>query len=282
MYTPSLSSSYHIDRAIVPAAGYGTRMRPLTHAIPKEMLPLGRKPALEYVLEELRDAKIQRALLVISPRKQMIRDYFGDGSAWGVRCEYVVQPQMLGLGDAVLRGESWVQERPFVVAFGDCVIEAKGEPPLARLLRAHTAQRADATVLTERIAPDQTRKYGIVAPAGQAEEFFPLSDIVEKPEPEQAPSNLAVAARWALSPRIFPYLRRVRPDVGGERNLTDAVRGWMAEGGRVWAVAMGEGESRCDIGGWETYLKAAARAAARDPEFGAAVREALREEAMRL
>lgn len=280
MYTPSLSSS-HIDRAVVPAAGYGTRMRPLTHAIPKEMLPLGRKPALEYVLEELREAKIQRALFVISPRKQMIRDYFGDGSAWGVRCEYVVQPQMLGLGDAVLRGEDWVQERPFVVAFGDCVIETQGELPLARLLRTHAAQGADATVLTERIAPERTRRYGIVAPVGRAEGAFPLSDIVEKPEPEQAPSHLAVAARWALSPRIFCYLRRLRPDSGGELNLTDAVRSWIAEGGRVWAVAMGEGESRCDIGGWETYLKAAAKAAACDPEFGEAVRKMLREEAAR-
>jgi UTP--glucose-1-phosphate uridylyltransferase len=280
MYTPSFSAS-HIDRAIVPAAGYGTRMRPLTHAIPKEMLPLGRKPALEYVLEELREAKIRRALFVISPRKEMIRDYFGDGSAWGVRCEYAIQPQMLGLGDAVLRGESWVERRPFVVAFGDCVIETNGEPPLVRLLRTHTTERADATVLTERIAPDRTRKYGIVAPVGETGAAFPLSDIVEKPEPEQAPSNLAVAARWALSPRIFSHLRRLRPDSGSELNLTDAVRNWIAEGGRVWAVAMGEGESRCDIGGWETYLKAAAKAAARDPEFGGAVREMLREETLR-
>src|SRR5512143_4179910 len=112
-----------IDRALVPAAGYGTRMRPLTRAIPKEMLPIGRKPVLEHVLDELKGAGIQRILFIISPGKDMVQGYFGDGSAWGVRCDYAVQQQMRGLGDALLHGEEWAEGHPVMVAFGDCLIE---------------------------------------------------------------------------------------------------------------------------------------------------------------
>src|SRR5579872_3838049 len=141
------------DRALIPAAGFGTRLRPLTSAIPKEMLPLGRKPVLEYVVEEMRGAGLTRLLFVISPGKELIRSYFGDGSRWDVHCEYVLQYEMRGLGDAVLHGESWTEGRPFVVAFGDCIIEtelstldssARGSP-LVRLIRTHGCQGAAAT-----------------------------------------------------------------------------------------------------------------------------------------
>src|SRR5579872_3708409 len=120
------------DRALIPAAGFGTRLRPLTSAIPKEMLPLGRKPVLEYVVEEMRGAGLTRLLFVISPGKELIRSYFGDGSRWGVHCDYAIQPEMRGLGDAILHGESWTDGLPFVVAFGDCIIESRvesGQPP---------------------------------------------------------------------------------------------------------------------------------------------------------
>src|SRR5690349_17245036 len=96
-----------IDRAVIPAAGHGTRLRPITSAIPKEMLPLGRKPVLEHVLDEIRVAGITKVLFVVSPGKEMIESYFGDGQRFGVACDYVVQPQMLGLGDAILHAESW-------------------------------------------------------------------------------------------------------------------------------------------------------------------------------
>src|SRR5437588_8937489 len=98
--TPTGDLGARIERAIVPAAGYGTRLRPLTEAIPKEMLPLGRKPVLEYVLEELRGAGITDVLFVVSTGKEMIRKYFGDGERFGVRCTYAIQPEMKGLGDA--------------------------------------------------------------------------------------------------------------------------------------------------------------------------------------
>src|SRR2546421_10623067 len=104
--TPTDLSAVPIQRAIVPAAGLGTRLRPLTLAIPKEMLPLGRKPVLEYVVEELRAAGIGRILFVVSPGKEMIRAYFGDGGRFDLRFDYATQPEMLGLGDALLHGEA--------------------------------------------------------------------------------------------------------------------------------------------------------------------------------
>jgi UTP--glucose-1-phosphate uridylyltransferase len=266
------------ERAIVPAAGYGTRLRPLTRAIPKEMLPLGRRPVLEYVVQELKEAGIGRILFVVSPAKDMIRAYFGDGSEHGVSCEYALQPRMLGLGDAILRGEEWAGGRPFVVAFGDCIVRsahAVGSRPLDRMLRTHAAERADATVLTEYVDAEATRKYGILRPASAvaqpADGPFRVASLVEKPSPEAAPSRQAVAARWVLSPDIFPRLRAARPGPNGEIGLTDCVAEWVAQGARLWAEPLLAQESRLDVGGFATYLAAAVQAAFEDEEYGAAL-----------
>lgn len=273
-----------IDRAVIPAAGFGARLRPITQALPKEMLPLGRKPVLEHVMEEMRTAGIRRLLFVVSPSKESIRRYFGSGEAWDVCCDYVIQPERKGLGEAVLRAEAWTEDLPFVVAFGDCIVES-GEThaldlPLSRLISTHIRTQAAATVLTERIPRKKARQYGMLAPAVPISDTpskpFPLADIVEKPAPESAPSRMAVAARWALNRDIFGYLRRMTPGPDGEIGLTEAVRALLADGKSAWAVPLKSGESRLDIGGWETYLVAVARAAADDPECGPRVRAALK------
>jgi UTP--glucose-1-phosphate uridylyltransferase len=268
--------SQFIRKAIVPAAGLGTRLRPLTIAIPKELLPLGRKPVLQYVVEELISAGIEQILFVVSPAKELIRRYFEDGSGFDVQCEYAIQPQMLGLGDAVLHGEHWAAGENFVVAFGDCIITAPESLPLSRLLQVHSSHASDATVLAERIPRQMSHKYGILDPgANSIDAPFKMQDIVEKPSPENAPSDLAVAARWALTPRIFPYIKQASTFASGEVNLTDPVRQMIREGAAAWGVPLEAGEARCDIGGWETYLKACARAAAGDFEFGDSIRESI-------
>lgn len=263
-------------RAIVPAAGHGTRMRPITKAIPKEMLPVGRAPVLEHVLAELRDAGIEAVLLVISPGKEMIRTYFGNGEAMGVRCDYVVQEKMLGLGHAVSLGEVWAASEPFVVAHGDTLFETDGGSPLARLIAAFEANSADCAVLCEEISLEKTRKYGIVAPkAGSPPGAFgelALSGIVEKPESDRAPSCLAVAARWTFTPGVFPVLREAARLASGETGLTQTAGIWIASGALGYAVPLRSSERRCDIGGWETYLQTAARAALEDPEAGPRLR----------
>lgn len=268
-----------IRQAIVPAAGYGTRLRPLTKAIPKEMLPLGRRPVLDYVVEELREAGIDRILFVISPGKEMIRAYFGDSADHGVACDYAIQPVMRGLGDAILQGEEWAGGAPFVVAFGDCLVRSVrrgGEAPLSRMLQTHAREHADATVLTELVAPDATRKYGILRPGAPIDQPatrpFPVAGLVEKPAPEAAPSLQAVAARWVLQPDVFRRLRASAPGPDGEVGLTDCMATWAEQGGRIWAVPLLPGETRRDIGGWKTYLSAAVLAACEDQEFGESAR----------
>lgn len=272
------STVRQIRTAIVPAAGLGTRLRPLTSAIPKEMLPLGRGPVLGHVLDELRSARIEHVVIVVSPAKEMIRSYFGGGEERGLRIEYVVQPEMRGLGDAVLRAEPLVRGQVFAVAFGDCLIEydARRDSPLARMIQIADQEAADAVALAETVPADRVSRYGILQPVGNCEPPaapFRIADIVEKPALADAPSRLAVAARWILSPSIFDCLRATPNDGKSELSLTDAVRILLgSRDANVWAVPLDSGERRVDIGGWDTYLAAAADYAMRDPEHGAGVR----------
>lgn len=289
--SPSALSNSGIDSAVLPAAGLGTRLRPLTHAFPKELLPIGRKPVLAHIVDELRAAGITRLLFIVSERKPQIRAYFGDELAGdsesgaerpSVRCDYVVQKEQRGLGDALLYAEEWVGNKPFVVAFGDCLIEAP-EPaaPLRRLIATHQEKQAAATVLVESVPWEKVSRYGVLAPenpqAGTGTEPFAAADIVEKPAQAEAPSNRVVAARYALHPDIFAALRSNPLDVRGELNVTDAVRALRQAGRPLWAVPLKAGEFRRDIGNFESFATTFVRAALRDPEFGEAVRRVFEE-----
>ena len=273
-----------ITRAVIPAAGYGTRLRPLTDAIPKELLPIGRRTVLHYVLAELQNSGIERVLFVVSERKPQIRACFGNEFAGNadlppIHCDYAIQTAMRGSGDAVKLAEKWTAGESFVVAFGDCFIEAanEGAEPLRRLIAAHAAQNAASTVLVEAVDREKVSRYGVVAPLENlpevATEPFALRDLVEKPKVEDAPSNLVVAARFALSPQIFHALRRSENDPRGEQNLPDAMRLLLREGGATWAVPLRPGEARRDIGSFDTFFAAFVRAALQDPEASASVRE---------
>jgi UTP--glucose-1-phosphate uridylyltransferase len=284
--TPTVTTA-SISRAVVPAAGLGTRLRPLTHAIPKELLPIGRKPVLAYVLEELCAAGITHALFVVSERKPQIRSYFGDvyvadNDLPPLQCDYVIQSEQRGSGDAVLCAESWVGDEPFVVAFGDCLIEAQ-EPggPLRRLIDTHLGHGAAATVLVESVERSKVSRYGVVAPVDslpqEPQEPFAIAGVVEKPTVAEAPSNLVVAARWALQPSIFGALRRCAVDTRGELNIPDAARQLMPFSS-CWAVPLRNGEARRDIGNMESFLTQFVRAALQDPECGAALRRIVRTE----
>ena len=269
---------------MVPAAGLGTRLRPLTDAIPKELLPIGRQTVLHYVLAELQSAGIQRVLFVVSERKPQIRACFGDEFAGDadlppIRCDYAIQAAMRGSGDAVSLAAEWTAGESFVVAFGDCMIEAenRGAEPLRRLIQTHIEQNAASAVLVEAIDREKVSRYGVVAPLeilpANPVEPFALRDLVEKPKIEDAPSNLVVAARFTLSPAIFDALRRSENDLRGEQNLPDAMRLLLHEGGATWAVPLCPGEARRDIGSFDTFFTAFVRAALADPEAAPAVRE---------
>ena len=268
--------------AVVPAAGFGTRLRPLTDAIAKEMLPVGRKLALERIVEELRAAGMRRIVFVLSPAKEpVIRKHFGDGID-GADFAYALQPEMRGLGDAVGRAEPFIPAgQSFVVALGDAVFEEATPGAITTRLADRFAAGGDCAVglIVQKVARDRISRYGVVKPAGEAgPDAFAISDIVEKPAPDDAPSDYAAAARYALTPDIFAVLRQTLPGKGGEIQLTDAMRTLLQQGRGGVAVPLLPGETRHDIGGLDSYFKAFAAFALRDPDGGDGLRDYLRQQ----
>ncbi|MCX6378605.1 MAG: sugar phosphate nucleotidyltransferase [Armatimonadetes bacterium] len=244
-----------VRKAVIPAAGFGTRQQPFTNYIPKELLPVGRKPVLGYVLDELQCAGIQDVLFIVSEKTKQS-----------------------GSGDAILYAEEWVAGESFVVAFGDSIIEApeQGSAPLHRLLHTFEQQSAGAAILVEQIAREKVFRYGVVDPLEPKREYtkpFALRTIVEKPKVEEAPSNLVIAARFALNPVIFDTLRETPKDVRGELNLPDAICRLGEAGMPLWAVPIMQNEARRDIGNFETYFANFVRYALRDPEYGASIQK---------
>lgn len=277
----SATQTGSVTTAVVPAAGFGTRLRPLTDAIPKEMLPVGRRLALERIVEELSAAGLHRVIFVLSPAKEpLIRRYFGDG-ANGVLFEYALQPEMRGLGDAVLQAESYISaNEPFVVALGDAVFEEKTTGGLTRrLIESFTQANAQIGLAVQRVAPERISRYGVVklAPGADAlASFLPIVDIVEKPTPQDAPSEFAAAARYVAVPTVFTVLRATVPGKNGEVQLTDALRTQLTQGLGGIAVPL-QNEVRHDIGGLDSYFRAFAAFALRDEEQGPGLRAYLAE-----
>ena len=294
-----------VKTAIIPAAGLGTRLLPISAAVAKELLPLGRKPTLQWIGEELASAGLERFVLVTSPAKADLPRLFqwppGLGEKyraaqyglWAAgpysqtRIDVALQHQQLGLGHAVLCARDLVGDEPFVVALGDCVFGPPDKGNVTgRLVELFEAHQADAVLAFERVPREKVSRYGIAAPldvaaepgagaktrltgaaepgagarSGLTKEVFTLGDLVEKPSIETAPSNLAVAARYVFSPRLWPHLVQLAGDnasrgVGGEIQLTDAIRALIRSGGKVLGYEVQQ-QRRYDVGTYETYVAA--------------------------
>lgn len=273
-----MSTYKSIKRAIIPAAGRGTRLMPLTRAIPKEMLPLGRKPILEYIMDEIACCGIEEVLLVVSEDKQCIVDYFREYP--GMKVTSVIQPEQKGLGDAVGWGEEFAQGEPFAVVLGDSIISTSSERiPLRRVLDTFEQADADGVIVVQDTPPEEAHRYGMVKPkveSEQLEQAFEISDLIEKPKREEIPSRFAIAGRYAFNASIFDYLRKTLPGAGGEIQLTDAVKWMLAEGNRVWCVPLTHGEVRRDIGTFASYFEAFTLACIEDQECGETIRRMLK------
>jgi UTP--glucose-1-phosphate uridylyltransferase len=252
--------------AVVPIAGLGTRMLPATRAVPKALLPLVDRPVVELVIDELAAAGIERFVLVAGRDAAAVRAHFeGDPAV-----EVVVQPEPLGLGDAVRRGAE-VADGPILVAVGDALVDGTATK---RLIEAFERSGAEAAMAVEAVAPERVGRYGIVAFSGDRDPIT-VTGIVEKPEPGTAPSNLAVAGRWALAPGAAELLASTPPGHGGELQLTDAIARLCEAGARVVAVRLGTGERRLDVGDPEGYATAFVERALADPRFGERLRTRL-------
>ena len=273
-----------VRKAIIPAAGLGTRFLPATKASPKEMLPLVDKPLIQYAVEEAVGSGIRDIIIVTGRGKRAIEDHFdrsfeleanlkGNGKETVLRdirriaelakfC-YVRQPEALGLGHAVLCAEHLVGDEPFAVILGDEIIDAP-EPGLAQLIRIYKEQ--NGPVLGVKKVPRQdVSRYGIIRAERTSRGLHRVQDLVEKPSPANAPSLYAVIGRYVLSSDIFPVLRRLPPGKNGEIQLTDALR-VLAKRAPMYALEI-EGQ-RHDAGEKLGFLKATVEFALKNPTLG--------------
>ncbi|OLC43000.1 MAG: hypothetical protein AUH43_21480 [Acidobacteria bacterium 13_1_40CM_65_14] len=288
-----------IDIAIVPVAGLGTRLLPATKSQPKEMLPVGRKPVVQYVVEELTRVGMKRVLFITGPGKASIENHFDLNGELiqtlresgkedllaelqyeraTVQYFYTRQRQLLGLGHAVLCARSFVGNQPFVVALGDSIIGMHAESDVVeRMTRCYHERNAAAVIAFEEVPAHEVSQYGIAQPKtpGEHDELFEILDLVEKPTVREAPSNLAIAARYVLSPGIFEALAHTKRGKGGEIQLTDAIRAVIRNGGKAYGVRLRPGERRYDIGNFQAYFEAFLEFALADPKFGPALRRYL-------
>jgi UTP--glucose-1-phosphate uridylyltransferase len=264
-----------ITRAVVPAAGLGTRLLPVTRSVPKELLPVVDRPVVDYVIEELAAGGIEQVLLVTSPSKYAIEQHFEhDPADGGPIVSYVHQSRPAGLGDAVRHGAEFAGTMGAVVALGDAIIEppSDGSPGIVRrLLEAYDRSGATAAVAVTEVAATDVSRYGIVVARGDGP-VLTVSEIVEKPAPGSVPSRLAVAARYVIGPEVFAALRETGPDADGEVQLTTALQQVIEEGRPVVAVRLGPGERRHDIGTPEGYSLAFLEHALQHPALGPALR----------
>ena len=282
-----------ITKAILPVAGMGTRLLPATKSQPKEMLPVGRKPVVQYVVEEMIEQGVGKLLFITGRKKRSIEDHFDadpelesrlsaselddlgevDYEARGVEFFYARQRRPAGNADAVRMGHEFVGSESFVVAFGDTILTSPEKPGVVgRMIEAHERNGAAATIGVWNVPREETFRYGVVRPIDERAEGdyseFDIEEIVEKPAIESAPSTLAVAARYIFTTEIFDAIARTGPGLGGELWLTDAIRLLLSCGARVQCVPLGPGEQRYDIGNPMTYYRAFADFALADPDHG--------------
>ncbi len=245
-----------ITKAVIPAAGKGTRLLPLTKAIPKELVPLGRKPVLEHIVDEVLISGITEVLFVISEEKTAIRSHFGD-CANGARFEYVFQAEQKGLADAIYCAKDFAGDEPFAVVLGDSVISTREAVlPFRRVLDTYESMDSAGVILVQKTPIEEVYRYGIVRPRHGVAPCFEIDGLVEKPQPRDAPSDYAIAGRYAFSPVVFDYIERTPRGAGGEYQISDSIDLMLRDGRSVWCVALGEGEVRRDIGTFDSYFEA--------------------------
>ncbi|HEU4684678.1 MAG TPA: UTP--glucose-1-phosphate uridylyltransferase GalU [Nitrospira sp.] len=273
-----------VRKAVIPAAGLGTRFLPATKASPKEMLPLVDKPLIQYAVEEAVASGIEDIIVVTGRGKRAIEDHFdrsveleenlkGNGKAQLLSqirhisnlanfC-YVRQSEALGLGHAVMCAQRLIGDEPFAVILGDEIIDAQ-VPGLAQLI--HVYKKRNGAVLGVQEVPHQeVNRYGIVSPTRIMHGLHKVADLVEKPSPSDAPSNLAVIGRYVLPPEIFPILRKTRPGKNGEIQLTDALKE-LSRVSPMYALEV-QGQ-RYDAGDKLGFLIATVEFALKNPSLG--------------
>ena len=287
-----------IKKAVIPAAGFGTRFLPATKATPKEMLPIVDKPTIQYIVEEALASGIEEILIISGHAKRAIEDHFDSAPVLereleekgkddllaivretaDINVHYIRQKKMRGLGDAILCAKSFMAGEPFAVLLGDDVVYAdatKGQQPALRQLIDIYDAYGGSVLGCQQVVPEKVSSYGIVAGKEIAgSKLLKVSDMIEKPELSESPSNIAVLGRYIISPTLFELLEHTAPGKGGEVQLTDALK-QLALVEPVWAYCF-EGK-RYDVGDKLGFLKATVEFALRRPDLGGPFRSYLEE-----
>lgn len=284
-----------IRKAVIPAAGFGTRFLPETKAMPKEMLPIVDKPTIQYIVEEIKASGIDQILIISGHAKRAIEDHFDSSpeleqhlyksgkmdllrevrKVASVKIHYTRQQYMRGLGDAILCAKDFIDGEPFGVILGDDVVyNANGEPALRQLMDQY--EKTGGTVIgCQVVKPEQVSSYGNVDGVKTDDpNLLKVKDMIEKPSVEEAPSRFAALGRYVITPEVFDVLEQTKPGKGGEIQLTDALR-VMAHNGSVYAYNFTG--KRYDTGNKLGYLKATVEFAIRRPDLGPQFRQYLKD-----
>ena len=279
-----------IRKAVIPAAGFGTRFLPATKAQPKEMLPIVDTPAIQYIVKEALDSGIEEILIITGRSKRAIEDHFDSSveleellqkqgknkqlamvkDLADIKIHFIRQKSPRGLGDAVLCAKAFIGDEPFAVLLGDDIVYNPEKPCLQQLMDCY--EQHPGIILGAQFVPNEkVSSYGIVSGEPLADNLYRVHGLVEKPSVDKAPSNLAVLGRYILTPDIFDILENTKPGVGNEVQLTDALAASKTD---TYALAY-EGV-RYDTGDTLGYLKATVEYALRNEELGAAFKEYLK------
>lgn len=283
-----------IRKAVIPAAGFGTRFLPETKAMPKEMLPIVDKPTIQYIVEEIKASGIEQILIISGHAKRAIEDHFDSSpeleqhlyesgkmdllkevrQVASVKIHYTRQQYMRGLGDAILCAKEFMDGEPFGVILGDDVVyNGSGEPALKQLISQY--DKTGGTIIgCQLVRPEQVSSYGIInGTPTENPDLLKVKNMIEKPSIEEAPSRFAALGRYVITPEVFKILEQTKPGKGGEIQLTDALRA-MAKNGNVYAYNF-KGK-RYDTGNKLGYLKATVEFALRRDDIGPEFRQYLK------
>ncbi|KHF40454.1 UTP--glucose-1-phosphate uridylyltransferase [Halalkalibacter okhensis] len=256
-----------VKKAIIPAAGYGTRSLPITKVVPKEMFPIDGKPAIHYIVDEAISSGIEEILIIVSRNKNMIIDYFDRSleletflernnkshllksiAVPDVHIQFVRQPVARGLGDAIRLGKPFINDEPFAVLLPDDLFMEE-KPVIGQLINAYLEVQSTVIGVKE-VHEDLLKNYGVIGGTPLKNQLHEINDLVEKPQ-TAPPSNLAVIGRYILDPSIFTYLSNTKPGKGGEIQLTDALKEMLQTNKSYGYKIKGE---RCDIGSGDDYF----------------------------
>jgi len=282
-----------IKKAVIPAAGYGTRFLPATKSQPKEMIPIIDTPVIQHVVEEAVASGITDILMIIGKGKRAIEEHFDRSPILEesllkkhdlktldkiraisnmANIHFVWQKEMNGLGDAILHARYHVNNEPFAILLGDTLVKSESGPVTKQLIDVYEKYKSSVIALEE-VKPELVHRYGIIDGKPVSDNVYKATDWIEKPDPEEAPSNLAIASRYIFTPEIFDFLDKTKPGKNNEIQLTDAMREMVKTNSMYGLKFIGK---RYDIGNKMGFLKTNIEFALEDPEIGESLKSWLK------